>query len=87
MKRSERIFKEARHELATSAVTFSAACAAGVWSVRVGMSNTLGGGVLFSIALTGLFIAAVMLRESFRLARIAEHEARYEWEREVRPRI
>lgn len=87
MKRSERIFKEARHELAVSAIMFSAACASGVWSVRVGMSSALGGGALFALTLAGLFIAAMMLRESLRLARIAEHEARYEWEREVRPRI
>ena len=87
MKRSDRFARKARHGAMMAAMIFSGTGCVGIWSVRVGMDSASGGALGFLLALTGLFWGASMLREAFRHARLARNEQRWEWEREVRPRI
>ena len=87
MKRSERIFSEAKRE-ALLAAMFSVMCVAGcVWSVRVGLSMPSGGVAMLALSLAGLIPTAAHARECDRLLRVAKREAQYEHQRSIRPRI
>ena len=88
MKRSEKLLKTARHELAMALMFLSAAIAAGVWAVATLQSgNVSGGTALVAGAAIALFLSLAHSRETIRLARLSNIEARWEWERGIRPRI
>jgi len=87
MKRSQKILSQARHSFWMAITVFSAACCAGVWSVRAFQSSPSGGAVVGLIALTGLLLAASIAAEFFRLLNLHRIEERLEWQREVRPRL
>lgn len=84
MKRSDRFYQKARRAALWACAILSASVAGCVWSVRV-MQESMGLGFPCGlIALTGLFFFGGMIREAVRLARIANNEARWEWERSIR---
>lgn len=87
MKRSELFSRKARHGALMAAMAFSGTGCVGIWSVRAGMESASGGALLFLLALAGLFWGISLLRDAFRHARLSRNEARWEWEREIRPRI
>lgn len=87
MKRSERLFSEARHNAWLSLLILMVSVAIGCWSARVTMSTPLGGVAMLGLALVGFASFVATMLEAIRLARLAGREAEYEHEREVRPRL
>jgi hypothetical protein len=87
MKRSERFYVRARRTLLWAMAILSAVFAGCVWSVRVMQETPSGGVACFFISLAGLFLFTGLLREALRLARLARNEERWEYRREVRPRL
>jgi len=87
MKRSKRFLNEARRKLLWALAVFSAVCAGCVWSVVATMPEASGGVLAGGIAATGLSAVALLLREAWRLWRMSEREAEWEWRSEVRPRL
>jgi len=87
MRRSEKIYHQARHEALLS-VMFSAMSVAGcVWAVRAWLSVPAGGLAAFALSLIALFPAAAHARECSRLLNMAKRESDYEARRSIRPRI
>lgn len=87
MKKSERVWREARRAAALALMFFCAGVCAGVWSVAAWMERNAPGGVLgFAIAAAGLWLALAMGREVDRLVRLSRKHRAYEIEREIRPR-
>jgi len=87
MKRSEKFFQQARQSFWAAATLSAAAICAGTWSARVYQSTAPGGVAVGLAAIAGLFLAAVSFRECLRLLALHQREERYEWAREVRPRL
>jgi hypothetical protein len=87
MKRSERFLMRARRTALWAVVVFSAVCAGCVWAVVATMPAASGGVLAGLIATTGLYACGTMLREAWRLWRMSEREAVWEWRSEVRPRL
>lgn len=58
-----------------------------VWSVAATLPAASGGVLAGLIAATGLYACVAMLREAWRLWRMSEREAAWEWRSEVRPRL
>lgn len=87
MKRSERFQMKARRTALWAGAIFSATAAAGVWSVRVWQECATGGVACMMLPLAGLLFFTAVLRVALRLARMSRTERRWEWEREVRPRL
>lgn len=87
MKRSERFAMRARRTALWVLAIISVTACTGVWSVRVWLESPSGGVAGFALTLAGLCLAGGMVREVLHLARRADTEARWEWEREVRPRL
>lgn len=87
MKRSERLHNLSLDHGLMAATIFCLSLAIGAWSAGVWITSPAGGLALMVLALAGLFSAALLGIEARRLARLARTEARWEWEREVRPRL
>ena len=87
MKRSERFYFRARRTLLWAGVSLSATAAGCVWSARVWQEFAAGGFACFLLSLAGLFFFIGLVREAMRLARLASNEERWEYRREVRPRL
>ena len=88
MKRSERLLKTARHEAAMAILFLTAGVAAGVWAVAAAQAGTLPGGTALTMAaVIALSLAATRIKEAIRTARLSDREARWDWERGIRPRI
>ncbi len=88
MKRSERISRAARHELARGAMFSTAGMAAGVWAVVAYQSgNVLGGTGLIAGAAIALGLGCLHGREWLRLRRMVRVEAHWETLRAIRPRL
>ena len=88
MKRSERFFKQARRAALHAWLFLSASVAGCVWAVAAFQAgNVSGGTALFVAAAAALFFTGVHAREFIRLLRLSDRESRWEWEREIRPRI
>jgi len=87
VKRSERLSNQAAREAWMSLVMICAGICAGGWSVRAWQAAPGWGALVAVIALTGVAIASLLAREALRLAQLADMEARFEHEREVRPRL
>jgi hypothetical protein len=90
MKRSERYLQQARRQYGMAAMVFSGAAAAACWAP---LGLLCGGGGAWAswgagtVSLMGIAAAASLTAEGLRLQRLARIEARWEWEREVRPRL
>jgi hypothetical protein len=90
MKRSERFMQQARRQYGMAAMVFSGAAAAACWAP---MGLLCGGGGAWvswgagTVSLLGLIVGASMAAEGLRLQRLGHVEQRWEWEREVRPRL
>ena len=87
MKRSERYLYQSRRKLMQAFLLLSVAIAGCVWSVALVDPLPSGGVLAAAIGVTGLFYAGALVREACRLAYMARREARWEWERSIRPRI
>lgn len=87
MKRSESIFRKARHSALISILLVSVSSCCGAWAAGAWVTGSMWAGFLSLIALVALFAGAAQARECVRLLRIAHNEARCEWERSIRPRI
>ena len=88
MKRSERFFRNARHEAMVGAMFLTASVAAGVWAVAAFQSgNVSGGTALIAGAAIALCLASLHGREFVRCWRIAERESLWELRSAIRPRI
>lgn len=95
MKRSERLSNQARRRAWWSAVSLAVSVAIVCWvpaavlsgeSHPGGMAIPVAVGAL-TLALLGFASTLVLILEAIRLARLAGVEAKYEHEREIRPRI
>lgn len=78
---------EARRMMLWAVAVFSAVCAGCVWSVAVTLPEASGMVLAAVLAAAGLCACGGMLREAWRLLRLSEREAVWEWQREVRPRL
>lgn len=93
MKRSEKLFAQAWEYGWMSALVLMASVAIVCWvpmSVLSGARHP--GGMVLTVgmgtfALIGLTIGVNLAAEALRLTRLANRECRYEWEREVRPKL
>lgn len=95
MKRSAKLSSLSRQTLCQALVSLALSVAIVCWvpmavlsgdSHPGGMSVPVAVGAL-ALALCALTTGYVLLLESLRLARMAKSEARYEWERSIRPRL
>lgn len=81
----------ARHCAMMTLGTFTGAGCVGVWSVvEMHGDGSHAGGLalpLFVLSITGLFFAASIARECAHNLRMFLKESRWEYEREVRPRL
>lgn len=87
MKRSERLFSKALQHAGWCAVILAASVAAGVWSVRAWQAAEGWGALVAAAALIGSTLSYAKGCEMLRLLRLANTEARWEHEREIRPRL
>lgn len=87
MKRSERFFHKAKRKALWCAAILSASCAGCVWLVALIDPLPSGGMPAAALGAAGLFFAAMMAREAAHYLRLAKREERWEWEREIRPRL
>lgn len=88
MKRSERFFRNARHEAMMGAMFLTVCIAAGVWAVAALQSGNVSGGIALIVgAAIALCLASIHGREFVRCWRIAEKESLWEMRSAIRPRI
>lgn len=88
MRRSERFFRNARHEMMLGAMFSTVSIAAGVWAVAAFQSGIVSGGTgLIAGAAIALCLAGIHGRECLRCWRIAEKESLWELRASIRPRL
>jgi hypothetical protein len=87
MKRSEKLYTEARHILLLSLFAFSASVCVGVWSVRAWLEHPFAGLLVGTIALIGLIVTCGLGVECCRLFNLAEREWKLEILKSIRHRI
>jgi hypothetical protein len=87
MKRSERYLHQARRCALWASLTITASAAACIWSVALVGDMPSGGMLAAALGVPGVFFSGCLLREAARLLRLAGKESRWEYEREIRPRI
>lgn len=90
MKRSARLFNQSKHAALIGLVFIAFGMAAGCWAPA---ANLIGGGLGAASVVAGVLclflvtIGILQLAESLRLRRLANVEARIEYERTIRPRL
>ena len=93
MKRSQRLFLRSRHAgwLSAAVLMVSAAIVCGVPMAILSGDRHPGGMVLAvamgALALAGFAAGFHLAAEAIRLSRLGYMETRWEWEREVRPKL
>ena len=92
MKRSERYYRNARNAALQSAATFMFSIAAACWVPGAMIDNQQGASPVWLLSLVVIATASatwacIAARESFRLYKLGCSEQRFEFRREVRPRI
>ena len=93
MKRSERLFRQSRECGVMAVVTLMASVSIVCWvpmSILSGCQHP--GGMLLAVGmgalgLTGLVMTFHLTAEALRLSRLGYRETRWEWHREVRPKL
>lgn len=87
MKRSERLHAKARHAFWLSLVFFGVASCIAIWAISFWLYEpSLGAGMVIG-ALVLWCISVIEAANFGRYLAASKSEARYEWEREVRPRL
>jgi hypothetical protein len=79
---------QARRQFGLAGMAFAASAAAVCWAPL----GVLGGNAWASIAagtvgMLGMVLVATMMAEGIRLLRLSRYEARWEWERSIRPKL
>lgn len=94
MKRSAKLSSLSRQTLCQALVSLALSVAIVCWVPMAVLSGDSHPGMPVPVAVGALALALcalttgyVLLLESLRLARMAKSEARYEWERSIRPRL
>jgi hypothetical protein len=86
MKRSERFQARARRAALWAVAILSGTLCGGVWAVAAIDPLPSGGMLAAAVAMAGLWASGALARECAWLTRQAGREARWEQERETRPR-
>jgi hypothetical protein len=88
MKRSEKIYRNARHELLLALLMISGHCAAAAWAMVAFQSGNVPGGASLVVAATVALVLGICRgRECIRLCALAADEEQYEMRRGIRPRL
>ncbi len=93
MKRSERLFRQSREYGVMSVITLMASVAIVSWvpmSILSGDMRSWGALItvgMGAFGLIGIALAFHLGAEACRLSRMGYKETRWEWQREVRPRL
>jgi hypothetical protein len=87
MKRSERFLMKARRTALWAVAILCGSFAGCVWSVAATQPVASGGVLAGVLAAIGLFYGGALMQEAWRLLRVSQREALWEWRSEVRPRL
>lgn len=84
MKRSARLYAEARHLFLFTILALSISGCVGVWSVRAWLEHPIAGIAVGVIALAGLIVTVGLAVETIRVFNLAEREWKNEILRSIR---